>query len=190
MGKFTEEELANEEWRDIVGWEGLYQVSNLGRVRSLDRIQIDKNGNEHTFHSKMLKLRFDKDGYLVVHLRNLSKSKLCKVHRLVAEAFIDNPLHLPQVNHLSEDKTNNKAPALEWSTCIDNVNYGTGIERRRYNKAVAVNCYDLQHNFIAHYNSAADAKRALCIPMSDSHISACCKNKRHTAYNYIWEYAV
>jgi hypothetical protein len=122
--------MIEEIWKPIVGYEGLYEVSNLGNVRSLDRYFIT-NGGYRTFRKgKMLKLTPNPYGYIIVQLWNKQKCYQQGVHRLVAEAFIPNPNNLPVVNHKDEDKTNNCVENLEWCTVKYNTNYGTGIRRR------------------------------------------------------------
>lgn len=107
-----------EQWKSIAGYEGLYEVSNLGRVRSL------KFGK-----TKILKPGRVGGGYLIVKLLKDCIRKNMKVHRLVAEAFIPNPNKLKTVNHKDEDKTNNNVNNLEWMTLADNLNYGTRNKR-------------------------------------------------------------
>ena len=114
-----------EEWRPIEGYEGLYEVSNLGRVRSLDRFYY------RLHKGKVLSPTKDRYGYLTVTLNCNGKSKTIKIHRLVAQAFLPNPDNLPQVNHKDEDKTNNNVDNLEWCTAKYNVNFGTRQERYR-----------------------------------------------------------
>lgn len=101
-----------EVWKDIEGYEGLYQISNLGRVKRVATGKVLKGGK-------------DKDGYLMVKLykNNIRSNK--KIHRLVAEAFIPNPENKPQVNHADENKTNNSLDNLEWMTAKENINHGT-----------------------------------------------------------------
>lgn len=123
-----------EIWKDIAGYEGLYQVSNLGRVKSLDRtVQYFRNGKLETkiFKSKIMKQNYTSAGYLMIYLRKDGKDKYNAVHRLVAQAFIPNPNNLPCVNHKDEVKDNNSVNNLEWCTHIYNCNYGTAIERMR-----------------------------------------------------------
>ena len=108
--------MKKEIWKDIKGYEGLYQVSNLGRVKSLPR----KNHPKEEFRN----LSPDSKGYLRVNLFKNNKGKTHKVHRLVAEAFIPNPNNYPQVNHKDENKANNNVDNLEWCTNKYNVNYG------------------------------------------------------------------
>ena len=121
-----------EEWKDIKGFEGYYQVSNLGRVRSLDR-EIYHSYNKTISHYKgsIMKLSKRRKGYLGLVLMKGNKQKSFLVHRLVAEAFIPNPNNYDQVNHIDENKTNNQVDNLEWCNCKYNVNYGSCIERMK-----------------------------------------------------------
>lgn len=114
-----------ETWKDIPGFEGIYQVSNLGNVRSLDRSVKRKDGRLVRFRGQALKARVTDDGYLQVQLSNGDNPKTIKVHRLVAEIFIPNPNELPEVNHKDENKTNNAASNLEWCSHGYNSRYGT-----------------------------------------------------------------
>lgn len=117
-----------EEWRDVIGYEGLYQVSNLGRVKSLDRYTTDKNGRVYTVKGKVLSQSRVGD-YLRVSLytENTARGKL--VHRLVAEAFISNPNGYDTVNHIDEDKMNNSCNNLEWCTSSYNSLYSKNSVR-------------------------------------------------------------
>lgn len=115
-----------EEWRDIKGYEGKYQVSNLGNVRSLDRVQVYSNGRVHTYKGQQLKLISDGKGYLYV---SLGKHNNKSVHRLVAETFLPNPDNLPEVNHKDENGENNCVDNLEWCSKSYNINYGTRNQR-------------------------------------------------------------
>jgi transcriptional regulator with XRE-family HTH domain len=103
----------NEEWRDVQGYEGSYQVSNLGNVRSVTRIVIDKRGGQREWPSKILKQKESKSGYMIVHFRT-SKESHPSVHTLVAKAFIPNQHKKPTVNHKDGDKKNNAVFNLEW----------------------------------------------------------------------------
>ena len=115
--------MTEEIWRPVVGYEGLYEVSNTGRVRSLDRYVRCKSYRLHK--GKVLSPGKDKDGYLFVVLSCNGKHKTIAVHKLVAQAFIPNPDDLPIINHKDEDKTNNRVDNLEWCTAKYNMNYGT-----------------------------------------------------------------
>lgn len=117
-----------EEWRDIKGYEGLYQVSNIGKVKSLARTVMRSNGRLMTIRERILKLRPDKGGYVRVCLSKDAVETDYFVHRLVAIAFIDNPHNLPEVNHKDENKKNNSVDNLEWCTSLYNNNYGSHNE--------------------------------------------------------------
>lgn len=130
-----------EVWKDIEGYEGYYQVSNLGRVKSLERLTTYTNSNAVTrkqpVKEKILSQRMDRHGYQRVSLKKDRKRKLCLVHRLVAQAFIENPDSLPLVNHKDENRSNCNAMNLEWCTSKYNNNYGNARQRmaeakRRY----------------------------------------------------------
>lgn len=113
-----------EIWRPVKDFEGYYEVSNLGRVRSIDRVVVDKTGRKQFKKGTMLKYRPDRQGYCIVSL-SIDRHYTTKcVHTLVAEAFIPNPDNLPQVNHKDEDKSNNIVKNLEWCTAKYNANYG------------------------------------------------------------------
>lgn len=163
-----------EIFKDIKDYEGLYQVSDHGRVRSLNY--------NHTEETRVLKHQLDKDGYECLKLSKNGKHKTCKVHRLVAEAFIPNPDGLPQVNHIDEDKTNNCVWNLEWCDCNYNINYGTGVERR----SRRVYQYTKSGSFIRSYASTREAERQTGI--ANPHISACCNGKRKSTYGYRWSF--
>ena len=120
-----------EEWKSIPGYEGLYEVSNLGRVRSLDRY-VKTCYEAYKLHKgKILSPAKDKNGYLKVHLCYNGKHNIIRVHRLVAQAFLLNPDNLPEVNHKDEDKTNNSVDNLEWCDRSYNISYGTRTERQK-----------------------------------------------------------
>lgn len=121
------ENLPNEIWKDIEGYEGIFQVSNKGRVKSLERV-VNSNGGVRIIKERIRKPQ-DAHGYLRVRLKNGSTDKNYFIHRLVANTFIPNPNNLPQVNHKDENPQNNIAENLEWCTHIYNQLYGTRIER-------------------------------------------------------------
>lgn len=175
--------MKDEIWRDVKGYEGHYKVSNLGRVRSL------KYGKE-----RVLKPKMNRKGYLCVSLCKNGKYKHCKVHRLVAIAFIPNPDNLPCINHIDECKNNNIETNLEWCDAAYNTNYGTGVERRAKKLTNRPDCskrvyqYTKSGAFVRSYASTHEAARQSGIKQSD--ISRCCLNKpkHHTAGGYIWRY--
>lgn len=125
----------NEEiWKDIEGYEGLYQISNLGNVRSVQHIVTISDPKRNrtytkTFPEQFRKTCYDPKGYVQINLKKGKVNKRYRVHRLVALAFIPNPSNLPQVNHKDEDKSNNRVDNLEWCTNEYNSKYGTRLER-------------------------------------------------------------
>lgn len=121
--------MTEEIWKDIKDYEGLYQISSLGRVRSLNRYRKGNKSTPTIVYGKLLKPRHIRGGYLGVSLSRDDKAKNCSIHRLVAQAFIPNPDNLPQVNHKDEDKTNNCVDNLEWCDAKYNSNYGTRTQR-------------------------------------------------------------
>lgn len=116
-----------EEWRSVVGYEGIYEVSNLGNVRSIPRpINRGIRGITHTKTYRNLRLRVNKYGYHDTHLRDAptGRSRIYEIHRLVASAFIPNPEGKPTVNHMDSNRTNNSVSNLEWATHKENITHG------------------------------------------------------------------
>lgn len=166
-------EIYNEEWIPIANYEGLYEVSSLGRVKSL------RNGIE-----RILKLQTNTFGYLFVILCNRGNRKTITVHSLVAQAFIPNPHHYKEINHINEDKTDNRVENLEWCDRKYNINYGTRNQR------VSKQVYQLDKNtneIINVFPSAKEIERQL--GFAQGNISLCCNGKISTAYKYKWRYA-
>lgn len=175
-----------EIWKDIEGYEGLYQVSNEGNVKSL--------GNDKTRKEKLLKPNVNNRGYMVVGLCRIGKMKTHQVHRLVANAFLPNPDNLPQVNHKDEDKTNNCVENIEYCTAEYNNNYGTRNERAGEALSIPVDMLTKQGELIRQFESGKEAEKFLrnngYPSASSSQITKCCKgNPNYThAYGYKWRY--
>lgn len=184
------ESYMGEIWKDIPGYDGKYQVSNFGRIRSFNTINgevVIRKLNKHT------------EGYLKVDLWKNGRVKSKYVHRLVAEAFIPNPHNLPCVNHKDEDKANNfvwvnadgsvdfEKSNLEWCDYNYNNNYGTHNKRMANTKGKTVLQYDLDGNLVKEWISAIEIKRQT--GWSQGNISSCCVGKRNIAYGYKWKYA-
>lgn len=154
--------MNNEIWRDCKGYEGRYQVSNMGRVWSVKA-------------QKYLTPQTTNTGYLEVMLKAINgKYKHELIHRLVALAFLDNPNGFPQVNHKDENKANNCLENLEWCSCKYNTVYSVGKSVRCIEKNKVFDC-------------AATAQKELKIDSSSIH--KCCKGIRKTAGGYHWEYS-
>ena len=171
--------IMNEIWKPIVGYEGLYEVSNLGNVRSLNY-----NG---TGKIKILSCIIHNDGYYIVNLHKDGKQKTYKIHRLVAQAFIPNPDNKPEVNHINEDKTDNRACNLNWMTSKENINWGTGIKRRCQEKEIPVKQMNLDGTLVTIWPSATEAGKN---GYKKTSISACCRGEKYrkTYKGYKWAY--
>ena len=168
-----------EIWKDIKGYESLYRVSNLGRVKSLERKRKTKNNNMAIVKERILKHKIDKYGYCSVSLSKEGKLYYYTVHRLVAQAFIPNPNNLPQVNHKDENKLNN---------CVDNLEWCTNKYNSRFSNSIPILQFDLQGNFIKEWECITDASTSLNIDRKT--ICAICKHKKHyyTAKGFTFQY--
>lgn len=123
--------MAEEIWKDIKGYEGLYQVSNLGRVKSLDRVIIKNNGFTIHIKEKILQNSIDRKGYPIIGLCKMGKCKTKPIHRLVADAFIPNPENKPEIDHIDTDPTNNRVENLRWCTRQENCNNPLTIKHQK-----------------------------------------------------------
>ena len=178
-----------EEWRDIKGYESLYQVSNLGRIKSL------KN-NRDNYREKILKVvQRGKHGYLGIGLHKNGKSKSFYIHRLVAEAFIPNPNNYKEVNHKDENKQNNRVENLEWCTREYNNRYGTRNQRQsESHKGVVSNKRKVQCVTTGKiFNTIKEASKYYFISIPS--ITMCCRGKTKSAGKHpdtgeklIWKY--
>ena len=191
--------MMEEIWKDIEGYEGIYQVSNLGRVRSLDRNVPNYNAAGYVgtkiLRGKILKPhKMANNGYMEVHLKRNGQGNHGRIHRLVAEAFIPNPGNLPEINHKDEDKTNNRADNLEWCDGQYNSNYGTRLIR--ISETMKGNYYNMRSvqqlsedgKVIRTYPSVKEA--AAQTGANESVIIRICKGKKgQTAKGYRWRYA-
>ena len=170
--------MTKEVWRDIEGYEGLYQVSSEGRVKSL--------GRKWRKSERILKPSMDRDGYLQVVLCAGGKPKTLKVHRLVCQAFHENPDNKPQVNHINEIKTDNRASNLEWATARENTNFGTRNERLGKAQSKPVAQYAQDGELIKIWASAREAERQA--GFKHGYICNSANGKRKQAYGFIWKY--
>ena len=177
--------MKNEEWRDVVGYEGLYQVSSEGRVKSLER-KVPKGYGERTVKERILKPKTDRYGYLNVGLYAGGKRKMLTVHRLVCQAFHENTSNKPQINHINEIKTDNRASNLEWATARENSNFGTRNERMRKALSKPVGQYKLDGQLIKVWQSANEVQRRT--GFARGNISKAANGNYKTAYGFRWKY--
>lgn len=197
-----------EIWKPVVGYEGLYEVSSLGRVRSLDRI----DSNNHPLKGVILKPYISNSGYLLVGLYKQQKRDRKLLHRLVAEAFIPNPDNKPEIDHINTIKTDNtvflnedgsinyEKTNLRWTTRKENINNpltktkmqinarkpSKGKYGKKHHRSKPIIQYDKEGNFIKEWDCANDVERVLGI--SNKHIGSVCLGKRKSCGGYIWKY--
>ena len=175
-------ESSKEIWADIDGYSGLYQVSNIGRIKSL--------GGKSNHNSEMIMKQQEILGYMSVTLRKDDISKMFKVHRLVANAFIDNPLNKPQVNHIDGNKRNNAVSNLEWVTPSENAKHAfeIGLKKSQSGKdnkrSIAIERIDNNGIVLDEYCGFREAERITGIPHSN--ISKCCRGEAQSAGGYKW----
>lgn len=183
-----------EEWRDIKGYEGLYQISNYGRIKSYDRVIKQKNNSTAIKKGRILHLSCDGNYLFIRLIDSNSVGKNHKVHRLVAFAFPDicgEWFEGAVCNHKNEIKTDNRALNIEWCSQSFNVNYGTRNQRAsEKNKngscSKTILQYSLDEEFIKEWPSVSEIQRTL--NYSRSFICQVCKNKVKQAYGFKWRY--
>lgn len=176
-----------EIWRDVSGYEGIYQISNFGNIKRLSYSIIRSNGNKQSWKEKKLNPTKDSSGYYGIRscTKITGKRETLRIHRLVAEAFIPNPNNLPCVNHKDGNKLNNKTENLEWCTYKENINHAFSTGLRQDTKKI--NQYDLDGNYIATYDSIREAERKT--GTKNTGINACLHNKYKKSNGFMWKYA-
>ena len=178
--------LPAEIWADILGYEGLYQASNLGRIRSLNRMVKHSDGHLKRMEGTIIQPCISNTGYQRVCLSKDGKKKKFGVHRLVWEAFNGKIPNGLVVNHINECKTDNRLENLNLMTPKENVNWGTGHERSAKAQSKHVVGYDYEGNAVVAFTSVKDAEKE---GYDHSNIAKCCRGKRPTHKGLHWKYA-
>ena len=201
-----------EIWKDIEGYEGLYQASNLGRVKSLDRIVVTKTNISRLMKGKVLTIVPDPNNYMKVLLSKEGKQQIYLVHRLVAQAFIPNPDNKPEIDHINTDRTDNRVENLQWVTRKENCNnpltkekiaafdrtrvFSTEtrqkislalkgkIKKLRQKTMKPILQLSLNGDIVKRWDSATQAQKELGI----TNISDCLRLRCKTAGGYVWKY--
>ena len=186
-----------EKWRDIAGYEGMYQISNLGRVKSLERqMKLNLNKDKNMIKKEKI-LKPGKTGirhnYLGVELLKKSKQKHKYIHRLVAETFIPNPENKPCIDHINGRKLDNRANNLRWVTYKENNNYAqqNGLWKTVTFNKKPVKCIETGEVFESATAAARWIHKQISTSKTESimkNIKACCYGKQSTAYKYHWEH--
>lgn len=166
-----------EIWRDIKGYEGIYQVSNFGRIRS----RYSKSGKKLISEYHILKPVEQKTGYLRVTIGRKNKN----IHRLVAETFLNNFNNLPQVNHKNGNKKDNSLSNLEW---VNNKQNAEHALRTGLIKTKKIRMYNIKTGETIDFNIRSDIEKYLQKKVCQDLITRCCNKQRKTAYGMRWEY--
>lgn len=194
-----------EKWKPIIGFEGLYECSNLGNLRSVTKIVRRDENSTKIIKGRVIKQQMGTSGYKCVTFSKDGKLSNHRVHRLIAASFIKNPNEKAQVNHINEIKTDNRSENLEWVTHHENQLHGTRIERLKastdnngiknpmYGRIGALNPkskpviqYCKKGKKINEFDSAATVNREL--GFNSSSVSRAAKGKLKTAHGYVWKY--
>lgn len=168
-----------EVWKTIPGYEGRYEVSSLGNIKSINFAGHGKN--------RILKKCLNADGYEVTTLSKDGVPKFTLVHRLVAQVFVPNPNNLPFINHINENRSDNRAENLEWCTASYNANFGSRNRRMAISLGKRVEQYTIGGKLVNTYYSASEAARVL--GLNPSAIAECCRGgRRKSVGGFIWRY--
>lgn len=186
-----------EIWKDVIGYEDAYQVSNLGCVRSVDRIILNTSGRYILVHGKVLKLRHNNNGYLYVILSKCQSKKFVFVHRLIASAFLPNTDNKPEIDHINAIRDDNRVSNLRWVTKIENRNNPHTIISNRESNRLArrksldsvkkkILQLDLDGNILKVFESLHNIEKTT--GYSRANICRCCNGKKKICYGFKWEF--
>lgn len=180
--------VTREEWKDIKGYEGLYQVSNLGRIKCLPKDVVSTKYGHVRHYPERIAKTFTRNGYPSVELSKNGESKKFTVHRLVANAFINNHENKSQVNHIDGNKLNNHVKNLEWVTARENINHAYQNNLRGdFHHGIAIEQYSKSGEFIRKYKSINQASKITGIDYST--IKKNCEGIFKQAGGYLWKYS-
>ena len=187
-------EEINEIWKTVIGYEGLYEVSSMGRVRSLDRYVRGRGDSMKLHKGRTLHPKIDRDGYCIYNLCKDGKVKNFRAHRLVADAFIPNPNNKSCIDHINTIRNDNRVENLRWSTQQENVNNPITINRmstakknqEKGNHQTPITQYDLNGNFIKEYPTIKEA--VMETGTNRTSIISCANGRYKTANGFRWGY--
>lgn len=174
-----------EVWVNIKGYEGLYEISNLGRIRTIPRERYNGFG-KHWVDSIIRKPQMSNKGYHILRLTKDGVTKNYRVHRLVAQHFIPNPNNYKIINHINEIKTDNRVENLEWCTQQYNLEYGNTRLRQSIGQSIPVVKCDKNGNIIKKYDSMISVKDD---GFNNGCVGMCCSGERQSHGGYKWRYA-
>lgn len=188
--------MENEIWEDVPEYEGFYQVSNLGRVKSLERKRKQSFGKIAIVRERFLKSKMDKDGYLIYVLSKFGGTKSYRLHKIVAKAFLTNPnpLIFNQINHIDGNKLNNCPENLEWCDCTHNnreavrIGLKGGKPYKPRIDSTPIRQYDKEGNIIKIYENLAQATRENSI--TKTAICNCLNGRSKSSGGFVWEYVI
>ena len=183
--------MEKEIWKDVLGYEGYYMVSNLGNVKSLERFRLGNKKSLTKVNERLLKYKIDKYGYKVYSLTKFAKTNMFTCHRLVAKSFIENPFNYDQVNHINGIKLDNRVYNLEWCNNSHNMKeaYKLGLIKPKKSKDNILSkkvAKIKDGEVICIYNSVADASKQNNV--GKTAISNCLKGRSKSSCGCKWSY--